>query len=251
MTTLTIGELAQRSGVTTSALRYYEGIGLVTPTARTDSGYRVYDDQALERLAFIARAKQLGCSLEEVADLLIIWSTEPCAPVQRRLHTLVTAKLRGAEQRLAETSALATQLHHAADQLSAPPIDGPCADDCACNGGRAGVSRPLAAVAAPPDTGQPPFACTLDTAAIPGRRAEWQSILGHVDTRTRAHGGALRLEFSASVSPGDLAQLVSAEQQCCAFFSFTLTFDARGPALEVRVPDGCEDAISSLFGRAG
>ena len=36
------------------------------PAGRTDAGYRLYDDGALERLAFVARAKQLGCSLEEI-----------------------------------------------------------------------------------------------------------------------------------------------------------------------------------------
>ncbi len=44
-------------------MRYYEGIGLVAPVTRTDAGYRVYDEHILARLAFIARAKQLGCSL--------------------------------------------------------------------------------------------------------------------------------------------------------------------------------------------
>jgi DNA-binding transcriptional MerR regulator len=75
-------------------LRYYEDLGLVAPSARTKAGYRVYDDQALTRLAFIARAKQLGCSLDEVTDLLRIWDGEQCGPVQRRFHELVTEKSR-------------------------------------------------------------------------------------------------------------------------------------------------------------
>lgn len=64
MSAYTIGEVADRSGFSVSALRYYEGIGLVAPSARTDCGYRVFDDAALLQLAFIARAKRLGCSLE-------------------------------------------------------------------------------------------------------------------------------------------------------------------------------------------
>ncbi|MDQ1466938.1 MAG: hypothetical protein QOH10_1353 [Actinomycetota bacterium] len=76
MSTYTIGEVAERTGFSTSSLRYYEGIGLVAPATRTESGYRVYDDQTLSRLAFIARAKQLGCSLAEITDLAGIWDGE-------------------------------------------------------------------------------------------------------------------------------------------------------------------------------
>src|SRR4029079_4289209 len=80
--TYTIGEAAERSGFSASALRYYEGIGLVQPSNRTDAGYRLYDDRALGRLAFIGRAKQLGCTLEEIIDLVSIWDGERCGPVQ-------------------------------------------------------------------------------------------------------------------------------------------------------------------------
>jgi DNA-binding transcriptional MerR regulator len=54
--TYTIGEVAERTGFSASALRYYEDIGLVTPAARSDAGYRLYDDRVLSRLAFVARA---------------------------------------------------------------------------------------------------------------------------------------------------------------------------------------------------
>ena len=60
--------MSKRSGFTPATLRYYEDLGLLPAPSRTDAGYRLYDDKALDRLAFIARAKQLGCSLEETAD---------------------------------------------------------------------------------------------------------------------------------------------------------------------------------------
>ena len=132
MITYTIGETAERSGFSASALRYYEGIGLVEPSSRTDSGYRLYDDETLARLGFIARAKQLGCSLEEITDLLGIWDGEQCGPVQKRFHDLVTEKLAAAERQIAELTALAEQLRHAAAQLSGPALDGPCDEGCAC-----------------------------------------------------------------------------------------------------------------------
>lgn len=132
MSTYTIGQVADRSGFSTSALRYYEGIGLVTPAARTGSGYRVYDDHTLARLSFINRAKQLGCSLEEITDLVDIWGGERCGPVQRTFHDLVTTKLAAAERQIAELTALADQLRFAATQLAGPAVDGPCDERCAC-----------------------------------------------------------------------------------------------------------------------
>lgn len=133
MATYTIGETAGRSGFSASALRYYEGIGLVSPSARTGAGYRLYDDADLARLGFIARAKQLGCSLEEITDLVGIWDGERCGPVQKRFHDLVTAKLADVERRIAELTALTDQLRHAAAQLAGPATDGPCDEGCACN----------------------------------------------------------------------------------------------------------------------
>ena len=88
MSTLTIGQVAERTGFSASSLRYYEGIGLVVPAARTDAGYRLYDEAAVGRLAFIARAKQLGCTLEEITDLVSIWDGERCGPVQRRKKSI-------------------------------------------------------------------------------------------------------------------------------------------------------------------
>jgi MerR family transcriptional regulator, copper efflux regulator len=133
VSTYTIGEVAERTGFTASALRYYEGIGLVPPTSRTGAGYRLYDDDALGRLAFIARAKQLGCSLEEITDLVGIWDGERCGPVQKRFHDLVTAKLAATERQIAELTALAGQLHQAATRLAGPATDGPCDAGCVCS----------------------------------------------------------------------------------------------------------------------
>ena len=114
MSTLTIGQVAERTGFTASALRYYEVLGLVMPTTRTDAGYRLYGDDTVNRLAFIARAKQLGCSLDEITDLLAIWDGDRCAPVQRRFHELVTEKIGATQAQIAELVAFASQLQTAA-----------------------------------------------------------------------------------------------------------------------------------------
>ena len=144
VSTYTIGEVADRTGFATSALRYYEGIGLVLPSSRTAAGYRVYDDHSLDRLAFIARAKQLGCSLDEITDLVDIWDGQRCGPVQRTFHDLLTTKLADAERQIAELTALADQLRFAATQLAGPAVDGPCDESCAClTLGRATTPVPL------------------------------------------------------------------------------------------------------------
>lgn len=66
---LTIGELASRSGVAPSALRFYEAQGLIT-AERTAGGQRRYQRVTLRRVAFIRAAQRVGLSLEEIADAL-------------------------------------------------------------------------------------------------------------------------------------------------------------------------------------
>lgn len=66
---LTVGEVSARSGVSTSALRFYEREGLVI-ASRTGGGQRRYDRGVLRRLAFVRAARNIGLSLEEVRDAL-------------------------------------------------------------------------------------------------------------------------------------------------------------------------------------
>jgi MerR family copper efflux transcriptional regulator len=239
MSTFTIGEASERSGFSASALRYYEGIGLVVPTGRTDAGYRMYDDAALARLAFIGRAKELGCSLEEITDLVAIWDGERCGPVQRRFHELVTTKIDEAERQVRSLTELRAQLRRAASQLSGPALDGPCDDTCACVG---------ASAAARGDRATIPIACTLDDAEVGGRVDAWRAILAASRARTTTADGTVRVHLDGTDRLPGLAELVAAEQDCCAFFSFTITVDHVGVTLEVRAPDGAAPIVDELFG---
>ena len=92
------------------------------------------------------------------------------------------------------------------------------------------------------------IACTLDAVAMPDRLAEWDEVLAHVRSRSAIDGGGLRVELDDQLPLADLATLVAAEQACCAFFSFAITIDARGVALEVRAPEGADAIVTSLFG---
>lgn len=62
---LTRGKLAGRGGVNIATIRYYENRGLLPQTSRTQSGYRIYDGDALRRLQFIRQAQALGFRSEE------------------------------------------------------------------------------------------------------------------------------------------------------------------------------------------
>ena len=93
---LTIGRLASTSGVSATTLRYYEREGLLAPSDRSRSGYRLYDEAAIERLAFIRSAQTVGFTLEDIRELLRLDKDSSCKEVQELLErrlTEVKAKL--------------------------------------------------------------------------------------------------------------------------------------------------------------
>ena len=78
-----IGDLAAKAGVTTKALRFYEQSGVLTPPARTGSGYRDYDDAALARLRFVKAAQAAGLTLAEIREVVAVREAKgpPCEHV--------------------------------------------------------------------------------------------------------------------------------------------------------------------------
>jgi MerR family copper efflux transcriptional regulator len=254
MTTgLKIKEVADASGFTAATLRYYEQIGLLPETSRTPAGYRMYDQRTLDRLAFIARAKQLGCSLDEITGLTTAWDGGQCGPIQDQLRQLVAGKIAAAQNQIAELVTFSSELQQAAAALERHRPDGACDADCGC------VSDPDDAVpvvatiravslsAKPAVTGESPIACTLSAGSMKGRIADWQSLLAHVERREAIDGG-VRSVFTPTVPINDLMRLVAAEQDCCQFFRFAITVDTRGVALEVRAPEDALEIVKSMFG---
>ena len=91
---LKIGEVASRSGIPVKTIRYYEEIGLLTPTVkRSESGYRLFSSSVVNRLAFIKRSQSLGLSLSEIQELLAVHDAGelPCGAVKDHLQTKVEA----------------------------------------------------------------------------------------------------------------------------------------------------------------
>ncbi|MFP4120083.1 MTH895/ArsE family thioredoxin-like protein [Coleofasciculus sp.] len=69
---LQVGEVARKLGLNPQTLYFYERIGLIPSPKRTEAGYRLFDDQDIERLSFISRAKAFGLSLDEIKELLVL-----------------------------------------------------------------------------------------------------------------------------------------------------------------------------------
>lgn len=280
MGTYKIAEVAARSGFTPATLRYYDDIGLVRPTGRTDAGYRLYDDASLERLRFVARAKQLGCSLDEITELSRAWDGGRCAHVQDRLRATIDAKVAESQRQVVELTALTAELRRAAAGLRDAPT-GACDDTCGCltdapappprtavaspvggdplaGGGDGCVDAACACDAACAGDADDPVAvaCSLDPASMGDRVDEWAALLAPSDDGRRgvvgrtAVDGGVRLHFGPSTDAAEVARLAAAEQACCPFFRFTLSLDAGGPALEVRAPAAAHEVVAALFGSA-
>jgi DNA-binding transcriptional MerR regulator len=112
-----IGELATRSGLASTALRYYEKAGLLPPPDRTPAGYRAYDASVLQRLVFIRAAQAMGLSLPEIREVIAIrdGGTAPCSHVLgliERRRTAVRARIRELQHLEQELTQLAERGAH-------------------------------------------------------------------------------------------------------------------------------------------
>lgn len=94
-----IGEIAKRTGIASSAIRYYESQGLVPRPARR-GGRRVYDERVLKRLALIQLAKRAGFTIAEIGRLLGGFARK--TPPGKRWRRLAEHKLRELDERIAE-----------------------------------------------------------------------------------------------------------------------------------------------------
>lgn len=120
---LRIGDLAVRTGVKVATIRWYEKVGMLTEPDRTGANYRLYGGDALRRLTFIRRARDLGFSLDEVRELLDLsgQGSRDCAAVDE----IASRHLAEVERKLADLRRLRGRLA----QLIASCAGG-SVDDC-------------------------------------------------------------------------------------------------------------------------
>lgn len=96
--TMKIGEVADRTSLSFRTLRHYEEVGLVSPSARTDGGFRLYTENDIARLLIIRRMKPLGYTLEEMRALLDVVDALTQQPDDNELRS----QLEGIQQEATE-----------------------------------------------------------------------------------------------------------------------------------------------------
>jgi MerR family copper efflux transcriptional regulator len=111
-----IGELASRSGVPVKTIRYYEEIGVLAAPARTPSGYRSYDDTAVDHLAFVRAAQAVGLTLGEIRQIVALRERgqTPCTHVVDLLERRATE----IDQRITDLQRLRGELHRLAGRAA-------------------------------------------------------------------------------------------------------------------------------------
>ena len=120
-----IGEVVERTGLSHRTIRYYEEMGLLTPAGRTEGGFRLYDEDGIDRLLLIMPMKPLGFSIEEIRDLLTAYdtlaATEKGSAAYARARSVLDAAIAQAEERIAELKAATAR----AEAFTRRPPEGP------------------------------------------------------------------------------------------------------------------------------
>jgi DNA-binding transcriptional MerR regulator len=126
---LTIGQVANTSGVAAKTIRYYEQIGVLPAPSRAPSGYRQYDSSSIERVRFVRRARTLGLPLGRLKTLSKTLTAAPRPAMRRQLLLLVHEQLSAVRSKLAELEQLRDQLEQVSQRILALPggrHSGPC-----------------------------------------------------------------------------------------------------------------------------
>ena len=118
---LTIGQLAKKADINVETVRYYERRGLISRPQKPDCGYRKYDDEILQQLRFIRRAKQIGFKLDEIKSLLLL-ADGHCEDVR----SLARLKLEQVRSRLNDLQRLEAVLEQLIRQCGERPDESRC-----------------------------------------------------------------------------------------------------------------------------
>ena len=106
-----IGQVAQETGLSIDTIRFYEKQGLLKRSPRTEGGFRLFGLSDIETLRFIRKAQELGFSLNEIRELLILRSDQ--VPACSHVKELLDQKLTSVEQKITELQSLERSLKRA------------------------------------------------------------------------------------------------------------------------------------------
>lgn len=129
---MTIGKAALLLNVNPRTLRFYDQIGLVHPSCRSEGGYRLYSPRDIERFKFIIRAKELGLTLEEIRSILSLTGEGLCLSVQHRVGELLALKINEIDNRIREMQELKDQLSVFKNYLDQKKITNKKSSACSC-----------------------------------------------------------------------------------------------------------------------
>ncbi len=112
---MTIGQVAQATGVTTHTLRYYQKEGILAPKVRNGAGYRLYDAEALERLQFVRSAQAVGFTLDDIRTLLSLDAVN-AKSCQAEVQGLLKQRLAEVNDKMKDLKRVQVALGRALDQ---------------------------------------------------------------------------------------------------------------------------------------
>ncbi len=125
---MTIGQLSRRTGVPIKTLREYEQLGLIYTLGRSESNYRLFDEEALWCVQVIRTMRSLGLTLKEIQDLAVLYLERPSEPIGPHLGEKLEAALTRIEARVADLQALRQRIRdfqsgHAAELAGEAELD--------------------------------------------------------------------------------------------------------------------------------
>lgn len=109
---MNIGQAAAASGVSAKMIRYYEQIGLIPEADRTEAGYRTYGPRDVHTLRFVRRARDLGFSVEEMAELVALWNDRDRASAD--VKAVALKHIADLDRKARELQAMSDTLRHLA-----------------------------------------------------------------------------------------------------------------------------------------
>jgi DNA-binding transcriptional MerR regulator len=249
-----IHELAQRTGVSTKTIRYYESVGLLPCPQRASNHYRLYTEADVELLRFIVGARSLGYPVTEIAQFLAA-RNDGSLPCQQVLVSL-SARLQEIERRIADLQAVRATLEQIQQEATSHPQPPACDDQCVCHlltivtANRQEESTMMREKQT--DEKQSALACNPTALEATGREQHFntakQVFAAVLERRELPDGYAFRLSEEHTTIP-QVAEFITNERRCCPFFHFMLSVEPQGGAvwLTLTGPEGAKETFETLF----